>query len=236
MSDSPPQTLVSILALLCSLLFALSACSAAPIDRRLTNVEVEEFNTSQSAVPDRDRVRLAEPEQVERPTLAVWPFAYTSTVYTIDGPWLIAALLERETAAQAAIVTRAVIRQIVSDPLNRYTVLERLDVEHLLSEQRQDIESTDDLASAALQLGSILGADYLVVGSCIPGVNQGEYSVDVRLIQTHGLAEIVAARSGVCQPCDTQRLENLARDLASELIAPWPVGDDYDEPILPGSE
>ena len=213
------------------------SCSS-PVQQRTRNIEIPPPD-SRGATATPDHIRDTVPVDTERepaPRLAVWPFSYATTTHVVNGPWLLAALVQEESESAAAIVTAAVTRSIASDPLRRYQVVERLAHAELSAELQSETSSVDQTIEGALRRGLLPEADFLVVGSCLPGISPQEYAVEMRLLELgSNPGEVVAARSGVCQPCTTAGLEALSQDLARELVSEWGSFDWGDDGPLPGS-
>jgi len=145
--------------------------------------------------------------------------------------WLLKLWREQAPDNEAQAATSAAVEAVTRDGRHRFAALDRTAVDEILAEQGE--APADDGVTGAVRVGKLLRADHLLLGSCIPGIGEGDLAVEMRLLSVRRGGEIEAARSGTCSACDSARLRGLVMKLTKELLSPL-AGTDDTGGVLPG--
>ncbi len=177
-------------------------------------------------------------ERQPKGNIAIWPFRFGTRKeldVEIGGIWLIKAYEEYETNNEAMLVTSSVTEVFVNDLMKTYKVIERDQFKSVLAENKVDLSGISG-PEVAVKLGYLIGAQYLVVGSCLPGVNRNELTVEMKLLEVTKKGETLRAATGTCVRCSSEKLRMLSKELAWKLLSPYPQWEMPGEQMLPGAK
>jgi TolB-like protein len=107
--------------------------------------------------------------------------------------------------------------------LNRFKVIERAQLEQILSEQKLGMSGVID-ASTAAQIGKGIGVDAVVVGSVTRA--QNAVTIDARLIDTE-TAAIITAKDAFSNGMALQNLSQMITDVAAKIKTDLPIVNGY---------
>ena len=174
---------------------------------------------------EEQRKRIFEQEQLNKMKVPVGALTYDPSRVTQVGSRLSVAVLPFEGKEETENIRKSVTDKMVTQLVNlrRFRVIERNALEEVMKEHKKTISGLVD-ESTAVELGKLVGADVIIIGSIVCEEQYGKVSARVIDTQT---SEIIVAKEASAENTRIDNIEKLVENVAIMIYNDLPLVKGY---------